>query len=195
MNYNITQYVSRGLVYLQVRALADTAKGSLGTVETKRQQAQEENTEVLTRLRVFGEEGLHEQLQATKSHLTHMTRENVAITRRAQAAKLLFVTMREERDVVRHAYAAPLKDKIDKLGRLIFDKSFEVQLSDDLSVASRVINGSIVPFDSLSGGTKEQISMISRLACAMLIAKDSGASLILDDVLGYTDPGRPNLRG
>jgi len=179
----------------RVRALLDTATGSLGTVETKRQQAQEENTEVLTRLQVFGEEGLHEQLQTTMTHLTHLTQENTAVTRRAQAAKLLYVIMKEERDNVRRAYVAPLKDKIDKLGRLIFDKSFGVELTEDLSVASRVIDGSIVPFESLSGGSKEQIAMISRLACAMIIAKDSGASLILDDVLGYTDPERLKLMG
>jgi len=179
----------------RVKALLDTARDSLDTVETKRQQAQDENTEVLTRLRVFGEEGLHEQLQATMIHLNHLTREYTAIIRRAQAAKLLYETMSVERDTIRRTYVAPLKDKIDTLGRLVFDNSFGVELTEDLSVASRVIDGSIVPFESLSGGAKEQIAMISRLACAMIIAKDSGASLILDDVLGYTDPERLKLMG
>ena len=179
----------------RVKALAETAKGSLGTVEKKREAAQKENTEVRTRLKVFGEEGLHEKLHAAQSHLDHIRQENAAMIRRAQAARLLYVTMKEERDKARRAYVAPLKEKIERLGRLVFNNSFEVEVTEDLSVASRAMDGSNVPFESLSGGTKEQISLISRLACAMTVSKNGGASLILDDALGYTDPERLKLMG
>ncbi|MBW1867993.1 MAG: hypothetical protein JRI73_01570, partial [Deltaproteobacteria bacterium] len=179
----------------RVKALAETAKGSLGTVEKKREAAQKENTEVRTRLKVFGEEGLHEQLHAARSHLDHIRQKNAAMIRRAQAARLLYVTMKEDRDKARRAYVAPLKEKIERLGRLVFNNSFEVEVTEDLSVASRTMDGSNVRFESLSGGTKEQISMISRLACAMTVSKDGGASLILDDALGYTDPERLKLMG
>ena len=179
----------------RVKALAETAKGSLGTIEKKREAAQKENTEVRTRLKVFGEEGLHEKLHAAQTHLDHIMQENAAMIRRAQAARLLYLTMKEERDKTRRAYVAPLKEKIETLGRLVFNNSFEVEVTDDLSVASRAMDGSNVPFESLSGGTKEQISMISRLACAMTVSKEGGASLILDDALGYTDPERLKLMG
>jgi len=179
----------------RVKALAETAKGSLGTVEKKREAAQKENTEVRARLKVFGEEGLHEKLHAAQSHLDHIRQENAAMIRRAQAARLLYVTMKEERDKARRAYVAPLKEKIERLGHLVFNNSFEVEVTEDLSVAGRAMDGSNVPFESLSGGTKEQISLISRLACAMTVSKDSGASLILDDALGYTDPKRLKLMG
>ncbi len=52
-----------------------------------------------------------------------------------------------------------------------------------------------VPFESLRGGTKGQISLMSRLACAMTVSKDGAASLIIDDALGYTDPERLKLMG
>ena len=165
------------------------------TAEKKREAAQKENTEVRTRLKVFVEEGLHEKLHAAQSHLDHIRQENVAMTRRAQAARLLYVTMKEERDKARRAYVAPLKKKIERLGRLVFNNSFEIELTEDLSVASRTMDGCNVPFESLSGGTKEQVSLISRLACAMTVSKDGGASLILDDTLGYTDPERLKLMG
>ncbi|MCJ7687131.1 MAG: AAA family ATPase, partial [Desulfobacteraceae bacterium] len=99
----------------RVKALAETAKGSLGTVEKKREAAQKENTEVRTRLKVFGEEGLHEKLHAAQSHLDHIRQENAAMIRRAQAARLLYATMKEERDKARRAYVAPLKEKIERL--------------------------------------------------------------------------------
>ncbi|MCL0067097.1 hypothetical protein M1N54_04375, partial [Thermodesulfovibrionales bacterium] len=117
------------------------------------------------------------------------------MNRRAQAARLLYVTMKDERAKARRAYVAPLKEKIERLGRLVFNNSFEVEVTEDLSVANRAMDGSNVPFESLSGGTKEQISLISRLACAMTVSKDGGAPLILDDALGYTDLERLKLMG
>ncbi len=179
----------------RIKALAETAKGSLTTIEKKRQVAQNESTEVRTRLKLLGEEGLHEELQAARSHLDHIRQENATMNRRAQAARLLYVTMKEERDKARRAYVAPLKEKIERLGRLVFNSSFEVEVTDDLSIAGRAMDGSNVPFESLSGGTREQISLISRLACAMTVSKAGGASLILDDALGYTDPERLKLMG
>ena len=43
--------------------------------------------------------------------------------------------------------------------------------------------------------TQEQISLLSRLACAMAVSENGGGSLILDDALGYTDPERLKLMG
>ena len=179
----------------RIKALAETAQGSLRTVQKKREAAQTEHIQIQTRLKVFGEEGLHEKFHAARSHLDHIRQENAEMIRRAQAARLLYVTMKEERDKARRSYVAPLKEKIEGLGRLVFNNSFEVEVTEDLSVASRVLDGANVPFESLSGGTKEQISLISRLACAMSVSKDGGASLILDDALGYTDPERLKLMG
>ena len=144
---------------------------------------------------MHGEEGLHEKLDAAQSRLSHLRAENEAMFRRADAASLLYLTMRDERDKSRRAYVAPLKEKIERLGRLVFSSSFEVDLTENLTVASRAMEGSNVPFESLSGGTREQISLISRLACAMTVSKNGGAPLILDDALGYTDPERLKLMG
>ena len=47
----------------------------------------------------------------------------------------------------------------------------------------------------MSGGTKEQLSLVFRLACSMIVAREGGTPLILDDALGYTDPQRLHLLG
>ncbi|HLE18342.1 MAG TPA: hypothetical protein VI728_08665, partial [Syntrophales bacterium] len=179
----------------RVRALADTAKGSLQTAQNRRATVQTELTEVQTRLKIFGEEGLHERLHAMQSRLKRVEKQNLALFRRASAAKRLFEIMKDERDKVRRAYVAPLKEKIEYLGRLVFDDPFQVDVSEDLSIASRTAKGITVPFESLSGGTKEQLSLIFRVACSMIVAKDGGTPLILDDALGYTDPDRLRLMG
>jgi len=180
---------------VRVKALAEAAKGSLHTTQSRRATVQTELTEVQTRLKIHGEEGLHERLNAAQSRSEHLGKDNLALFRRAAAAKLLFETMREERDKARRAYVAPLKEKIEHLGRLVFDDSFEVEISEDLQIASRTANGITVQFNSLSGGTREQLSLIFRLACSMIVARDGGTPLILDDALGYTDPDRLRSMG
>jgi len=179
----------------RVKALAETAKGSLQTTQTRRAAAQTELTEVQTRLTIHGEEGLHEKLHMAQIRLERVEHENRSLFRRSAVAKLLFESMRDERDKARQAYVAPLKEKIEGLGRLVFDDTFQVDINEDLQIANRTLKGVTVPFDSLSGGTKEQLSLIFRLACSMIVAKDGGTPLILDDALGYTDPERLRLMG
>jgi DNA repair exonuclease SbcCD ATPase subunit len=179
----------------RVKTMAQTAKGSLETIHDKSKDIQQDLTEVRARLNVFGEDGLHEKLQVAKTRAEHLHQEHVAMRRRATAAKLLFETLREERDKARRAYVAPLQHRIEQLGRLLFNDTFQVEVTNDLRIATRTLNGITVPFDSLSGGTKEQLCLIVRLACAIIVAKSGGAPLILDDTLGYTDPERLKFMG
>lgn len=180
----------------KVRTLMEAAKGSLETASKRRREAETELAQVRARLQVLGEEGLHEKLLAAETRLERASRESAALSRRASAARLLFETMKEERDHARRAYVAPLREKIEQFGRILFNDSFQVEVNDDLMITNRTLDGKTVPFDSLSGGTREQLSLITRLACAMLVGRDGGgAPLILDDALGYTDPERLKLMG
>ncbi len=179
----------------RIKALVETAKGSLKTTQDRMKKASTELTEVQTRLKMSGEEGLHEKLHKAKTRLERISHETGSLLRRAAAARLLFETMRDERDKARKAYVTPLKEKIEGLGRLVFDESLQVEITDALQIASRTTGGITVPYESLSGGTKEQLSLIFRLACSMIVAKNGGTPLILDDTLGYTDPERLKLMG
>ncbi|MFA4972736.1 MAG: AAA family ATPase [bacterium] len=179
----------------QVRALADSTKGSLKTIKNSHDSKDKGLLEVQTHLKIKGEEGFHEKLNAANNQLEQLEFKNRATALRANAAKCLFDTMCEERDKASRAYMAPLKDKMERLGRLVFDPSFQVTIDDDLKIASRTGSGVTVPFESLSGGTKEQLSLIYRLSCSMLVAKDGGTPVLLDDALGYTDPERLKLMG
>jgi len=179
----------------QVRALADSTKGSLKTIKISYDSKDKGLIEVQTRLKIKGEEGLHEKLNAAKNQFEQLEFKNLATALRANAVKCLFDTMSEERDKASRAYVAPLKEKLERLGRLVFDPSFQVTIDDDLKITSRTVSGVTVPFDSLSGGTREQLSLMYRLSCSMIVAKDGGTPVILDDALGYTDQERLKLMG
>lgn len=179
----------------KIKAVADTARATLETIRERHKTAQTELTEVQTSLRIHGEEGLHEKLQAARTKSESIESTNRSLFRRAAAARLLHEIMCQERDKARQAYVAPLKDRVERLGRLVFDESFQVEIDESLQITARTIGGVRVPFESLSGGTKEQLSLMFRLACSMIVAEEGGMPLIMDDALGYTDPERLRLMG
>jgi len=179
----------------KIKAVAETAADTLETIRGRRKTAQTELTEVQTRLKIQGEEGLHEKLQAARTESEKIASVNQSLFRRAAAAKRLYKIMCQERDKARQAYVAPLKDRVERLGRLVFDETFQVEIDEDLQITARTTGGVRVPFESLSGGTKEQLSLMFRLACSMIVAEEGGMPLIMDDALGYTDPERLRLMG
>jgi uncharacterized protein YhaN len=53
-----------------------------------------------------------------------------------------------------------------------------------------------LPVESLSVGAREQLATLVRLAIAGLTAADgSGVPVVLDDALGWSDPGRLRAMG
>src|SRR5690606_23792379 len=64
-----------------------------------------------------------------------------------------------------------------------------------LVVRARTLDGRTVPFEELSGGAKEQLGILARLAVARLVDPDQGVPVVLDDALGYTDPDRLRQMG
>ena len=98
--------------------------------------------------------------------------------------------MKTARERTRAAYVGPLQDGVDALGRIVFGPSFQVCIDESLAIESRTLSGKTIPLASLSAGTREQLAVILRLACATVVASDGGVPVILDDVLGYSDPRR-----
>jgi len=179
----------------QVRALVESSTGSLKTAEERHKGLETEEIDLKARLSVRGEEGLHEQIQAVEGDLFRKQRDNRSLFRRAAAVRLLYKTMEEERDSAYESYKAPFKEKVEQLGRLVYNDSFQIFLNDNLSIKERVLNGIKVPFDSLSGGAKEQVSILTRIAAAMLVAEDKPIPIVIDDALGYTSPKRLKFMG
>jgi len=155
----------------------------------------EKARELRTKLSLLGEEGLATQLDAATSALAHLTVTHEQVEARAAAAKLLFETFARRRTEAHHRYVAPFREGIESLGRLVFGPSFQVELADDLSISRRTLDGVTLDFADLSTGAKEQLGMISRLACASIVATDGGAPVIFDDALGWSDPRKLERMG
>ena len=151
--------------------------------------------EVAVELAVFGTQGRRGQLDAAQTAREHAAAEHDRIGRRARAAALLRSTMIRHRDDARRRYVEPFRAEIQRLGAYVFGTDFEVDVDTNLKICARTLDGRTVPYESLSGGAKEQLGILTRLAGAALVAKEDSVPVVIDDALGFTDPGRLEKMG
>ena len=179
-----------------LKARLDTARAVIGKEEGELRISQNRQRELRAILEVHGEAGLHSQLNEANSEYQRLTREHQRIESRAEAALLLHRTFERRRQEAHQRYIAPFKERIEKLGRIVFGPTFEVELDGDLRVARRTLHGITLDFDQLSVGAREQTAVISRLACAAIVSPDGGgAPVVIDDALGWSDPSRLQAMG
>jgi hypothetical protein len=145
---------------------------------------------VTAQLKVYGTEGRKGQLDAAQTEREHAEAEYLRMHRRARAAQLLRSVMTRHRDATRLRYVDPFRNQVERLGRIVFGDSFEVEIDSALRICSRTLAGRTVPYESLSGGAKEQMGIVARLASAALVAKEDSVPVVIDDALGFTDPDR-----
>jgi len=174
----------------RARDLKRNAEQAAATTASRLKTARDELQTLELRLELAGSNGLFEEREQARTLHLRAERELERLARRAAAADLLYELLCEERDRARRTYAAPLRERIIGLGRYLFDESFSVDLDDDLCIAQRTLDGKTLPFEELSTGAQEQLALIARLACALLVDEKEGAPLIFDDTLGYADPER-----
>jgi hypothetical protein len=146
--------------------------------------------EISVQLAVFGTEGRKGKLDAAEIDCEHARSQHDRVGRRARAVQLLRDVMVRHRDATRLRYVEPFRAELQRLGRPVFGPSFEVDVDSDLCILNRTLDGCTVPYESLSGGAKEQLGILARLAGAALVAKEDAVPILIDDALGFTDPER-----
>ncbi|WKG01971.1 AAA family ATPase [Mycolicibacterium sp. HK-90] len=178
-----------------VQAALDEATRRSELLGARHDAAVEELREVAARLKVYGTQGRKGLLDAAETEREHAHAEYLRVHRRARAAETLRSVMARHRDATRQRYADPFRLEVQRLGRLVFGEDFEVAVDSDLNIRSRTLSGRTVPYESLSGGAKEQLAIVARLAGATMVAKEDSVPVIIDDALGFTDPDRLTKMG
>ncbi|WP_109473381.1 AAA family ATPase [Ornithinimicrobium cavernae] len=135
-------------------------------------------------------EGRQETYDLAVAEFVRLRQELDTVHRRARAARQLRETLGRHRDAAHRAYVRPYQQEIRRLGQQVYGPSFDVEVAEDLTITSRTLEGTCVPFDQLSGGAREQLGILSRLAVAGLVEEGAGVPVVIDDALGYTDPER-----
>ena len=171
------------------RELAEAAK-ALEAVTGEHEAATLELNNLTVELGLIGTEGRQGRLADAEAALEGARTEHARIEERANAARLLRDTMARHRDNTRKRYVEPYRKELERLGREVFGASFEVDVDTELTIQTRTLDGCTVPYSSLSGGAKEQLGILARLAGAALVAKEDTVPVVIDDALGFSDPDR-----
>jgi hypothetical protein len=173
-----------------VAAALDEALHRVDALSTRHDETADALRLVTAQLKVYGTEGRKCQLDAAETEREHAEAQYLRVHRRARAAELLRSVMARHRDATRLRYVDPFRGQVERLGRLVFGDTFEVEVDSKLRICSRTLSGRTVPYESLSGGAKEQLGIVARLAGAALVAKEDSVPVVIDDALGFTDPER-----
>ena len=177
------------------KAVLDSSASALKQARLQCDAQDRELIVLRTRLDLVGDKGLAEA-QAEAERVAFEAKDSLdRLLRRATASKLLYETLRAERDAMRKAYVSPLREGIERLGRHVFGPTLRVEVDENLRVISRTVDGVTVSLAQLSTGAREQMGLLVRLAAASMVSRDGGVPLVLDDALGSTDEGRLESMG
>ena len=142
-------------------------------------------------LELRGEQGLQTSCDEAVNLLSHLEREYEGEEARAEAARVLRDTFAKHREQAHQRYIGPFKESIEQLGRIVFGSTFEVEIDRNLNIVRRTLDGVTLHVEQLSTGAREQLGVISRLACATIVSPEGGgAPVMIDDALGWSDPQR-----
>lgn len=154
-------------------------------------QLREEHAALDSRISVMASAAVEEELALTEDRLQDAGERlariefDIAVHQRLQRA------LRAARDRARENYVAGVHKELVPLLRMIWPDA-EPAIDADTGLITRITRGGTEePFDVLSGGTQEQISLMVRLAFARILAREGRpAPVILDDAIVYTDDDR-----
>ncbi|MEV6902373.1 AAA family ATPase [Amycolatopsis sp. NPDC051372] len=152
-------------------------------------------TKLQGRLELAGTEGRQDRFDQAQAAWNEAEKRYDSVHRRSNAASCLFTTLRTARETAKQAYVQPFRDQLERLGRIVFGPTLKLDIDGDLRIANRTLENITVGYDDLSTGTREQLCIIARLACAAMIDPADGAPVVIDDALGHTDPERLTRMG
>ncbi len=171
----------------KLRRMRSVLDGASAEIAALREEAAELNGRIRARTDAAVEEAWQEaaeKLGAAQRRVAALEREVALLTRLRNA-------LEAARAEARDHYFAPVMTELRPLLGLLFEDA--TVTFDEETLLPRTVsrNGLEEPVGVLSGGMREQLAVLTRLAFARLLAKDGQpAPVILDDALVYSDDDR-----
>lgn len=183
----------------------DTLRGTLQRcsqiVENSQTEASElriEISEINGLLNNVHTDAIEEELEEIGERLERAERRVATFEREIAVLKRLQQALEAARSSAKETFLAPIAQELQPLLRILFDEA-SLEFDGDSLLPDRLIRPGVAEtgpgegenMDNLSGGTREQLTILTRLAFARL-AQRQGASapVILDDALIYSDDDR-----
>ncbi|WP_370274918.1 AAA family ATPase [Pararhodobacter marinus] len=136
-------------------------------------------------------EGIEETLADTQARLGRAERMRDALRHEVDVLNALLGALEEAQSSARDRYFEPVLAELRPMLRLLWPGAELRFDGDSLLPVELIRDGRAEAIGTLSGGTREQIALLVRLAFARLLARQGQhAPVILDDALVFTDDER-----
>ena len=176
----------------------ETAQAGLERAESAAARAAKESSDLARRvaeldgfIRSQADLGIEEELEEVRGRLTEARARAARREGEMRALTRLREALAAARIAAREAYFGPVRQELAPLLAILHEGA-DLALDDrSLLPVSLTRDGQPEPLEILSGGTAEQIAILTRLAFARLFAR-SGQTvpIILDDALVHSDDDR-----
>ena len=142
-------------------------------------------------IRAGSDEAVEEKWQETRDALEVAQKRVAAFEKEVAVLQKLGAALDASRAQARELYLKPVVNELKPLLSLLFD-DVAISFDDKSLLPEKIIrSGQEEDVDRLSGGMREQLSVLTRLAFARLLARDGRpAPVVLDDALVYSDDDR-----
>lgn len=173
------------------RAAHDRAASVIRRIEDDRQRLRIELGRLDMVIDLRAGEAVEEELADVEAQLAPARARLNALEFEVEVLRRLKSALETARASARDRYVEPVKRELGPLLRLLWADA-ELQFdADEVLPTSLVRNGAAEDLSILSGGTREQIALLVRLAFARMLARaGTPAPVILDDAIVYTDDDR-----
>ncbi len=167
------------------------AKGAIDQARIAEQKAREDLASLNARIEALADEGIEERLSTLADQRLEAEGRAARYDAEIRALSRLKRALEDARSQARDAYFGPVLRELQPL-LAILHPGASLSIDDGtLLPATLTRNGQVEALDILSGGTREQVAILTRLAFARLFAAAGRAvPVILDDALVHSDDAR-----
>lgn len=168
----------------RARSVEEAAEKEIASLQVK---AAGLNAEI----RAGSDEAVEENWQETREALAVAQARVAGFEKEVAVLQKLAAALETARSQARELYLKPVVNELKPLLSLLFD-DVTISFDDKSLLPEKIIRGGQEEdVDRLSGGMREQLSVLTRLAFARLLARDGRpAPVVLDDALVYSDDDR-----
>lgn len=173
------------------KVAVDRAKSVIENSRTLREKLERELAGLTERIRLSSSDAPEEELAFTNGQLQAAEARLAEIEFEVEVNQRLKGALDAARKAALEAHVKPVTDELQPLLRMLWPDA-EPEIDAESGTITRITRRNVEEdFEVLSGGTREQISLMVRLAFANILAKQGRpAPLILDDAIVYTDDDR-----
>lgn len=167
------------------------AEDAVGANRQERANIGEQLAGLSSQIRTLAGNGIEERRDEMAGELETLRLSQARFAKNAAALTRLQTALDAERDAARDTYFGPVQEELKPLLSILHRDAVLNFDSESLLPTGLMRDAQDETLEDLSGGTKEQIAILTRLAFARLFArKGRHMPIILDDALVYSDDDR-----